>query len=181
MKKNWTFSAYFLLLTLASFKSILAQTTYVVPNFRIEKPEDCPAYNLEIQKATAWILATPWNEQQEEKKHIFKQFIFPWVNFSPDVHVEIYGYVIDIFRKNPDFWIPYTCAWIQAELAQPLPKPVKTPISFAQTQIYHEKALQIVIEIYQKSKVNPDEKIDFLVELAKKNKLNTWITENWNK
>ena len=157
------------------FLSLLVQKTalsqdYIVPaNYKLESREDYTKYEKDIIDAAKWLVATPFNEQQEKRKEV-STFVVKWINGSPTVNVEINPTIMDFEKKNPGMLVLYMASSAKYVLENNYSKDMRAK---------HKAAIHDMMGVYQKGKaIEKDKKMEKLIESDGKGKMDEWLEKN---
>lgn len=112
-----------------------------------------------------WLEDTPINENEEMHKFQYGLLI-EWMTNSPTVTLSLQPYVMEYTKKNSELLIIFMSGWTRYSLQN----------EYATDALQCNLAgLQSMIKVYKTGKLKKDKKMDELVELEAKGKLEAWL------
>jgi hypothetical protein len=148
---------------------VFSQDFNTPPSYDFKTKEDYAKYETEVFLASKWLLATPFNEQVEKRKEVFR-FIFAWVSGASNVDVEINPTVMDFEKKNPGMLPVYMAASLKYVMENNYSKDI---------QAKHTYAMHEMIRVYNAGKgIKKDKKMEKLIKADEEGKMDEWMAEN---
>ena len=149
-------------------KNLYSQDFEVPENYKFKVAADYAKYEKDIIEAAKWLLATPFNEQVEKRRHV-SAFVVTWINGSPTVNVEINPTILDFDKKNEGMLVLYMACSAKYVLENNYSKDMREK---------HKAALRDMINVYKAGKgINKDKNMEKLIKYDEEGKMDKWLSE----
>ncbi|MNU87468.1 hypothetical protein D3C71_772510 [compost metagenome] len=130
-----------------------------------ETKEEFVASEPNVIASVEWLENTPINENEEMHKFQYGLLI-EWMTNSPTVTLSLQPYVMEYTKKNSELLIIFMSGWTKYSLQNEYTKDA------LQCNL---AGLQSMIKVYKTGKLKKDKKMDELVDLDEKGKLESWL------
>jgi hypothetical protein len=118
-----------------------------------------------------WLLKTPVKDDDAERKDV-NAYVLLWMTGTPDVTIEVPGYITDFSKKNPDMLFAWMCGYALNDLSSPKAGDEENNLS----------GVRAAIGLYQLGgDIKKDKKMEELIEKDKDGTLETWVKEQMKK
>ena len=149
--------------------SLVAQA-FTIPDYQFKTKADYREHHAHILQCIEWLESTPYREQilQRQDAH---SYLLAWLEGTPDVTVELQGYVVDLTKKNPELLILFFGGWIRYSLNHPDHQ--KGII------MNHVEGLESLVSFYKKNvgaELKKNNKLEKLVKMSP-NQRQKWVAD----
>ncbi|MBN2089446.1 hypothetical protein JW964_07525 [candidate division KSB1 bacterium] len=153
-------------LSLFYLSNIFARDFEVPTNFKMETKTDYEQYESQVLECIDYLENSPLNKDIEKRKQA-STFLMKWISGTPKVKIVIEGYLLDLVEKNSDFIMIFIGGWTRYALENPDQK---------DSLLGNLAGLKSIIKVYTSGEgVKKDDKVQKLVKMDEKNKLETWL------
>lgn len=163
------------LLLIAVFiaNTALCQDFEVPVNYKLDKSEDYAPYEKRIIACIDWLEKTPINEEKE-KREAAKKFLMKWIEGSPNVTIELQGFITTFADKNPELLLAFMGGWTKFVLENP---------EYLKDKVRGNVAgLRSLLKVYSMGNgMKKDKDIDKLVKLSEDGDLKNWVESQLRK
>lgn len=157
--------AFLLFFALLTAGRLFGQTFEVPASYAFNTKADYARYEPEVIRAVNWLEATPLNQEARKRKEV-NVFLFKYLEGSPDVTVELHGFVLELNKKNPDMLMVFMAGWAKHKLENR---------SQTDKLTLNTVGVQSVLKVYQLGGAAKDKNLEKLVKLAGTGELETWV------
>ncbi|MNJ82821.1 hypothetical protein D3C87_02310 [compost metagenome] len=130
-----------------------------------ETKEEFVASEPNVIASVNWLEDTPIDENEEMHKFQYGLLV-GWMTNSPTVTLSLQPYVMEYTKKNSELLIIFMSGWTRYSLQN----------EYATDALQCNLAgLQSMIKVYKTGKLKKDKKMDELVDMEAKGKLEAWL------
>jgi hypothetical protein len=150
-----------------------AQDIKVPTNAVLEKAEDYEKYEKDVIACAKWLESTPLDEQKDKRKQV-NYFLTKWITGSPTVTIELNSNIIEWNKSNPELLSVFMAGWTKFMLEH---KEMNKDMVRGNVE-----GLRSVLKVYKLGKgVKKDKKLEKLIALESKGKLENWVEDQLKK
>lgn len=130
-----------------------------------ETKEEFKASEPNVIASVDWLENTPIDQNEEMHKFQYG-LLLDWIANSPTVTLSLETYVMDYAQKNSELLIIFMAGWTRYSLQN------EYTTDALQCNL---AGLQSMIKVYKTGKLKKDKKMDELVDMEAKGKLEAWL------
>lgn len=159
--KHFFFSLCFVLL----FSFSHAQDFVPPENYTFETKKDYKKYEDKVLESIDWLQSVGVNMYINQRRQTNK-FLLEWMEGTPDVSIEIRGYILPYLTENPDMLMTFMGGYVKDALTN----------DASTTYSANLAGVRAIVTYYKDGNgLKKDKSLEKLLKLDDKNKLESWL------